>query len=171
MISEESGRPDGFPEHLWDGFKRYVLHGVKPGSFLRAFFEGDFHEMCRRGGRELVADLWEATVYLHGSCPPECYGSAEAMKLWMSHGGMRGLEKPRMFVEFELQEDCIEFRTGAGGEISDGVYRQADVFFAHAPVRRTSMEGDNDARWVRFFFEPALELEEAERLEELFGIS
>lgn len=168
-MPEFSERPEGFPEHLWDGFRRYVLHGVKPGDFLYAFFEGDFHEMCRRGGKELVADLWEVTVYLHNSCPPECYGSAEAVKVWMTHGGAIGLKEPKMFVKFELQGDCIEFRPGAGGEVSERVYRQADAFFACAPVRRTSIEGD--PRWVRFFFEPALELEEVRQLKELFGLS
>lgn len=82
--------PDEFPESMRGGFLRYVNHGIEPGSFLRAFFEGDYHEMCRRGGRELVADMWPATVFLHSRCPFGCYGSGAAVDRWVEVGGAEG---------------------------------------------------------------------------------
>ena len=81
-----------FPENLWGGFKRYVLHGIEPGSFLKAFFVGDFHELCRRGGEESVKELWPAVVYLHNQCPGGCFGSLEHVRDWMGQGGLVGLE-------------------------------------------------------------------------------
>lgn len=91
MISPTTTKPPDFPEHLWGGFKSYVLQGRPTGQFLRAFFEGDFHEMCRRGGKELVMELWPAVVYLHNQCPMGCFGSKENVKEWMSRGGLQGI--------------------------------------------------------------------------------
>jgi hypothetical protein len=59
---------------------------------LRAFFEGDFHEMCRRGGQESVAELWSAVMYLHNQCPNGCFGSRELVAAWSAQGGLDFLE-------------------------------------------------------------------------------
>jgi hypothetical protein len=93
MINKDTECPEGFPEHLWGGFKRYVLYGVPPGSFLNAFFEGDFHEVCRRGGKELFESLWPVVLYLHNYCPAGCYGSFDRVQDWVDNGGLLGLEE------------------------------------------------------------------------------
>jgi hypothetical protein len=168
VISEETERPEGFPELAWHGVRRYILNGIRPGQGLRAFLEGDLFEVYRRCDEEFLGGMGTMVRFLAGPCPQGCYGSKERVALWMAHRGMRGLERPTRFVDFEIQESYIEFRTGPEGEVSEWIYRQAENFFAHAKVRRTSMEGDNDEEWVRFCFEPPLALEEAEALERMF---
>jgi hypothetical protein len=167
MIDEHTERPEGFPELAWHGVRRYILDGVRPGQGLRAFLEGDLFEVYRRCDDGFLAGMRTMVRFLAGPCPQGCYGSKERVDLWMEHRGLRGLERPTRFVNFEIQEDFIEFHA-PGGEIEERIYRQAEVFFAHAKVRRTSMSGDNDGEWVRFHFEPALTLEEADALELMF---
>jgi hypothetical protein len=87
----ERERPEGFPEHLWGGFNRYVENGIRPGSFLTAVFEGDFHEMCRRGGEDAIKELWPVVMYLHNKCPNGCFGSRERVNNWIERGGHEGL--------------------------------------------------------------------------------
>lgn len=91
MINDETTKPDGFPEEFWGGFKRYVMHGLKPGSYLRAFFEGDLHEVCRRGGEDHLKKMWPMVMYLHNNCPPVCYGSFDRVQDWIDNGGLNGL--------------------------------------------------------------------------------
>lgn len=88
MINKETECPEDFPVYFWPGFKKYVLNGVAPGSFLKAFFEGDFHEMCRRGGRGAIEDTWPMVLYLHNHCPSGCYGSRENVQEWVASGGL-----------------------------------------------------------------------------------
>jgi hypothetical protein len=92
MIDANTERPDRFPPHLWDGFKRYVVHGIRPGSFLYAFLVGDFHEMCRRGGQSGVEEIWPAVMYLHNSVPVGCFGSVQKVEAWLTLGGLEGME-------------------------------------------------------------------------------
>lgn len=94
MISQTTTCPPEFPEHLWGGFKRYVMRGIQPGQFLMAFFEGDFHELCRRGGKDLVMELWPAVVFLHNDCPGGCFGSEGNVKEWLERGGLDGINGP-----------------------------------------------------------------------------
>jgi len=93
MINKDTKMPEGFPEQFWGGFHRYVVYGTPAGSFLMAFIEGDFHEMCRRGGEGTVSDVWGMVLYLHNHCPTGCYGSAEHVREWLAEGGLSGLEK------------------------------------------------------------------------------
>ena len=92
MIDANTERPPEFPAHLWGGFMRYVLHGIPPGSFLRAFFEGNLHDFCRRsGGQSDVEALWPMVVFLHNKCPIGCYGSFDRVQDWIDNGGLEGL--------------------------------------------------------------------------------
>jgi len=171
MIDESTVRPELVPEHLWDGVRNYVLYGRQTGSFLEAFFMNDLFEVFARGDEEALVGLRGLVMYVYDECPTGCRGSKEKVRLWGLHGGLEGLKRPQKFVDFDIQEDHLEFRTESGGEISEGIYVQARLFFDHAPVTRTHMEGNNDEEWVRFFFEPAITLEQADELEELFSTS
>jgi hypothetical protein len=89
----ERKRPEDFPETLWGGFMRYVEHGIPPGSFLRAVFEGDLHETCRRGSEDSIKELWPVVVYLHNWCPHGCYGNKKIVAEWIERGGLEGLDR------------------------------------------------------------------------------
>jgi len=93
MIYEEMPCPDGVPEHLWGGVKRYILHGVRPGSWLRAFFEGDLYEVMARGDDEVIAGLKALTTVVVSRGPAGCRGSRERVDEWIVRGGLRGIEE------------------------------------------------------------------------------
>jgi len=93
VISPTTTRPDEFPEHLWNGFKRYVLDGRPAGQFLQALFAGDLFEVFRRGDEFSIAGLRPMVMYLHNECPVGCYGTRRHVQEWMSKGGLNGLQK------------------------------------------------------------------------------
>jgi hypothetical protein len=90
MMDEETRCPEGVPERLWEGIRRYVLYGIRPGSFLEAFFSNDLYEVLARGDREAVAALVPMMRFVHSRCPAVCKGSPERYRTWMSRGGLEG---------------------------------------------------------------------------------
>jgi len=90
MIDRDTPCPEGFPEHLWEGFKLYFLNGIRPGSFLTAFLCGDLFEVMGRGDDEAIAGLKPMVVYLHSRCPAMCYGSEKRVQEWCAMGGAEG---------------------------------------------------------------------------------
>ena len=62
----------------------------------------------------------------------------------------------------EIGEDFIEFALLPDGTHSAAVEREAQRFLKESNRTLLRVEGDNDEGWVRYFFEPGLEFEEAE---------
>lgn len=89
-INKDTECPEGFPEHIWGGFKRYVLDGVPPGSGLRAFLEGDLFETFSRC--DFTDNIKEMLIYLN-YCPAGCYGSRDRVQEWLELGGLHGIER------------------------------------------------------------------------------
>lgn len=92
MIDNDTSCPPGFPEHLWDGFKYYVLEGRPTGHFLQAMVAGDLFEVFRRGDESALAGLRAMIVYLENECPMGCYGSKGHVQEWRIQGGLLGKE-------------------------------------------------------------------------------
>jgi hypothetical protein len=78
------------PRYMWPGVARYVLLGVRPGSFLRAIIEGDYFEACRRADDINREALWKYAMFLHNYAPGGCFGSREHLAGWVRDGGMLG---------------------------------------------------------------------------------
>jgi len=91
MINKDTECPEGFPEHMWGGFKRYVLDGVPPGNGLRAFLEGDLFETFRRC--DFTDQLTPMVMYTCNYCPAGCFGSKSRVQEWLELGGLHGLER------------------------------------------------------------------------------
>jgi hypothetical protein len=55
--------------------------------------EGDFHDMCRRGGEGFVGAIWPVVLFLHNKCPASCYGSFDRVQDWLDNGGLEGVQE------------------------------------------------------------------------------
>lgn len=82
----------GIPAHMREGVVLYVEKGIKPGSFLTAILANDFMEACRRADDMNAACLFEYGRLLY-SAPLGCHGSPEAVRDWIAHRGLSGIEQ------------------------------------------------------------------------------
>lgn len=79
------------PGHMQAGIARYVLCGIKPGSFLRAVFADDF-EMARLRADDInLAALSAYQNFLENGCPAACWGRPEHVQAWVEGGGIVGM--------------------------------------------------------------------------------
>lgn len=88
MIDRDTTCPEGFPEHLWPGFRHYVLDGQPTGQFIQALFSNDLFDVIARGDEESVAGLTTMVRYIYNHCPTGCHGSRDHVKAWVEQGGM-----------------------------------------------------------------------------------
>jgi len=72
-------------------------------------------------------------------------------------------------VADEICDNFIAFRY-VNGEVVPGIYREAERFMQVSGRTQTSVEGNEDDEYIRFFFTPEMTMEEAEALEPQFGI-
>lgn len=82
----------GIPGHMHDGVILYIEKGIKPGSFLTAIFANDFMEACRRADDMNAACLFDYGRLLY-SAPLGCHGSPEAVRDWIAHCGLSGIDR------------------------------------------------------------------------------
>ena len=93
MINDDTTCPDGFPPHLWEGFKLYVIHGIRPGDFLFALLAGDLFGVMNRGDDEAIAGLKPMVVYISNQCPLGSFGTRDNVKEWCLMEGLRGIQE------------------------------------------------------------------------------
>lgn len=84
---------DKVPEHLRGGLARYVIHGIKPGSFLTAAIGNDLHGAIRYGDDDSIDGMKATITFLYNSTPIGCFGSPEHVKEWIKSGGLQGILK------------------------------------------------------------------------------
>ena len=72
----------GIPANMHDGVVRYLLHGVRPGSFLSALFANDFVACCVRADAENTAALPDWAAWIINHAPASCRGSYLAIERW-----------------------------------------------------------------------------------------
>ena len=70
----------GCPEWAVGGVRRYLEHGIEPGSGLRAILEGDLYAAVRRVP---VADIGALAAWVWAALPIGCYGSRAVVDAWM----------------------------------------------------------------------------------------
>ena len=72
----------GIPANTHDGVVRYLLHGVRPGSFLLALFANDFVACCLRADDKNNGALRDWAVWIINHAPASCHGSHLAIDRW-----------------------------------------------------------------------------------------
>lgn len=80
----------GLPEHMQEGMRRYIEHGVRPGGFLCAVLRNDLMGAAVQGdtvNRQLLSSYAD---FLRIHAPFSCYGSSEALESWIAAGGPNG---------------------------------------------------------------------------------
>lgn len=83
-ILREHLRVSGVPRGMHDGYVLYVLHGILPGSFLRAVLENDLREACNRADEINQRAIYQHVFFLRNYAPMWCWGSPEAVREWVA---------------------------------------------------------------------------------------
>lgn len=71
------------PEHLHEGFVMYLMHRVRPGSFLTAVLENDLNQAVANADPTSGRMLREVVGFLRGWAPHNAWGSAEIVEAWV----------------------------------------------------------------------------------------
>lgn len=72
------------------GARRYVEHGIPPGSFLTAVLEHDFLGAFKRADDENANRMRDWASWLYNECPNSAHGSPEKVAAWIARGGAHG---------------------------------------------------------------------------------
>lgn len=71
------------PVRLQRPLVEWVQRAIKPSGFLQAVLRNDFREAVMRSDDfTTLLDLQQIQRFLHNACPPECYGSPDAVSRW-----------------------------------------------------------------------------------------
>ena len=79
------------PEHMVEGFMRYVVDGIEPGGFLTAVLSNDLMETLNRADRINSRRLGDYALVLYNYSPGACFGSRKHVEAWVKMGGLNGL--------------------------------------------------------------------------------
>ena len=72
------------PERMMGGIKRYITHGIPPGSFLTAIICNNLTEAVARADDENMQNLPAYANYFYWEVPGNAWGSKEKMDAWMA---------------------------------------------------------------------------------------
>ncbi len=78
------------PEHLRDGFRRYIEEGVPTGHFLHAVLSNDLMQACTHADETNKTQLYQIVYFIHNQLPYSCYGSTAIVGIWLNHRGLKG---------------------------------------------------------------------------------
>lgn len=71
------------PERMMGGIRRYVDHGIKPGSFLTAVICNDLVGAAGTADDENIQSLPAYANYFYNEVPGNVWGSKEKMDAWV----------------------------------------------------------------------------------------
>jgi hypothetical protein len=84
---------DLLPEGMRDGMRRYIEHGIPPGSFQRAVLCNDLMEAFRRADDVNAHAMRDYAVFLASYAPGGCFGSPQHVTDWIAHRGLAGIDE------------------------------------------------------------------------------
>lgn len=74
----------GLPEHMQDGFRLYIEHGIELGSFGMAVVCNDLRRACECADGINRYRLWDIVCWLYNKAPAPCWGSPAKVKAWLA---------------------------------------------------------------------------------------
>ena len=80
------------PDYMQGGVARYVVCGIKPGSFLLAVFSLEKEIAARRADTTNISCLTTWFGFVANECPADCFGSPDKVRAWVERGGLIGKE-------------------------------------------------------------------------------
>jgi hypothetical protein len=78
------------PEHMQDGMRRYIEHGILPGSFLTAVLANNLMMAVGHADSINLTRLQNYLRFLYEEAPSSCYGSTKTVREWRESGGLAG---------------------------------------------------------------------------------
>ena len=94
MVKSEFGiNYSTLPKNMQEGARLYVEHGIEGGSFLTAVFSNNFLEAFHAADPINTKRMEDWALFLYNDVPWNCKGSPEAVREWISVGGLMGLRK------------------------------------------------------------------------------
>lgn len=85
------GRPADWsliPEHMIGGLRRYIEHGIPPGSFLTAVLSNDLRGAFERGDDINRVAVENYVRFLYNYAPAGSWGSSACFADWCKQGGL-----------------------------------------------------------------------------------
>jgi len=71
------------PQHLQPGIRRYLEHGIMPGSFLCSVIDNDLGgAVCRAAGISLE-EVKAVYLFFYNYCPSDSHGSKAKRLMWV----------------------------------------------------------------------------------------
>ena len=74
-------------DYMTDAVRRYVENGRQPGHFLTALLSNDLFESVARADADNARALREWVRFIYAELPHGSWGSKEAVREWIRHGG------------------------------------------------------------------------------------
>jgi hypothetical protein len=71
------------PEHMRDGFMRWIEYGIEPGSFGMAIICNDLFEAFGRADSTNIARMKDIIQFFYNDAPSGCFGSRTKAAAWM----------------------------------------------------------------------------------------
>ena len=71
------------PEHMQDGMRLYIEHGIEPGSFLTAVLSNDLMGALSKADDINRHCLLDYGMFLYNNAPSRSFGSRQAVKEWL----------------------------------------------------------------------------------------
>jgi hypothetical protein len=93
------------PIHMHNGIIRWILDGIRPGTFLCAIVENNLKESIMRADIDNITRLIAYVNFFYNAAPGGCWGSVDKVRQWENDGGLRKIKSTKSLVSIEEDDD------------------------------------------------------------------
>jgi len=72
-------------DYMVPALRRYVEHGIMPGSFMTAVLEGNLYTAAFKADADNFAALGQWCRFIYNNLPAGCYGSPSNVANWPAY--------------------------------------------------------------------------------------